>query len=54
MNKSVKYIIILLCIAGCVTNETARIQSDNISIGRGLTVEAPSLTESNIAVYPQL
>jgi len=40
---------------GCATNDAAiGIQSENESIGRGLTVEAPTLIESDVAVFPLL
>ena len=48
-------VIIILSIAGCATKDTALVpQSGDESLGRGLTVEAPDLLESNVAVFPQM
>jgi len=48
-------IFIVFCIAGCATSDSpTSTQPTGESIGRGLKVEAPSLIESNVAVFPQL
>ena len=59
MKKSavLKYLAVLLifCITGCVTHDLSTgVQSADVSIGRGLYVEATSLIESDIAVFPQI
>jgi len=56
-NTVLKYFAMLLifCVFGCVTNDTVTgVQPGDVSMGRGLFVEAPPLIASDISIFPQL